>query len=103
MLTSLLGFGNSDRIPTSTLALQLHLYHVRMFPVWPVVRVEELITALERDPEANELEAYALTTVVAATTIVQLQLKENNGSNILVKASDMANECEKARDLLSYR
>jgi hypothetical protein len=74
-----------------------------MFPVWPVVEVEELIAALERDPEANDIEAYALTTAVAAAMIAQLQLEKNDGSNISVKASDMANECEKARDLLSYR
>lgn len=41
-----LTMSSRPRISPAALALQLYRYHVRMFPVWPVVKVEEIVTSL---------------------------------------------------------
>ncbi|KAI9043938.1 Zn(II)2Cys6 transcription factor [Aspergillus affinis] len=91
-----------SRIPTNIIASPLYIYHVRMYPVWPIVDVEDVISILQnpRDPSP---EAYALATSVAAATIAQLRLEQGPQSNKSVTADTFVMECLKVRDSSNYR
>ncbi|KAK2764450.1 hypothetical protein FQN54_009144 [Arachnomyces sp. PD_36] len=93
----------NTRIATDTLALQLYIYHVRMFPVWPIVRVEDTVAALQRDEEGTDAETYALATAIAAATMAQLRLGESPSMNSTVMAAEMEAECQRARASFNYK
>ncbi|KAB5547079.1 NADP-dependent oxidoreductase domain-containing protein [Coniochaeta sp. 2T2.1] len=54
------------------LVLRLCIYRLRLFPVWPIVAVEEVIAALQRD--AHDVSTFALAAAVSAATMAQLKL-----------------------------
>ncbi|PLB44521.1 hypothetical protein P170DRAFT_430403 [Aspergillus steynii IBT 23096] len=91
-----------SRIPTNILASPLYIYHVRMYPVWPIVDVENVMSILQNTHDQNP-EAYALATSVAAATIAQLRLEQNVQSNKSVSSEVFASECLKARSSSNYR
>jgi Fungal specific transcription factor domain len=93
------------RTPVGTLAPQLYIYHVRMFPVWPVVNVDNLIAQLQQEDQDSHdaLEAYALATSVVAATVAQLRLEHEHKERENIRASDMVLECEKACSLIGSR
>lgn len=77
-----------------------------MFPVWPIVNVDNLIVELQRgDQDSHDnLEAYALATSIVAATVAQLSLDQKDGEyTCILRASDMVYECEKACNLIRYR
>ncbi|PYH74342.1 Zn(II)2Cys6 transcription factor [Aspergillus vadensis CBS 113365] len=92
-----------SRIPTNVLASPLYIYHVRMYPVWPIVDVENVMSSLQQDVEENDHETYALATAVAAATIAQLRLGQNSLPDKSVTAETFAAECMKARRSCDYR
>ncbi|GKZ40959.1 hypothetical protein AbraIFM66951_006499 [Aspergillus brasiliensis] len=92
-----------SRIPTNVLASPLYIYHVRMYPVWPIVDVESVMSNLQQDVEENDHETYALATAVAAATIAQLRLGQNSLPDKSVTAETFAAECMKARRSCDYR
>ncbi|KAE8353370.1 hypothetical protein BDV28DRAFT_148108 [Aspergillus coremiiformis] len=93
----------SARIPLETLTSPLSIYHVRMYPVWPVVNVEQVVSALQSDVDRNDNETYALATAVAAATIAQLRLGDNSDAGEVITAERLASECLRARDICHYR
>ncbi|PWY95257.1 C6 transcription factor [Aspergillus sclerotioniger CBS 115572] len=92
-----------SRIPTNILASPLYIYHVRMYPVWPIVDVESVMSILQQDTEEKDHETYALTTAVAAATIAQLRLGQNSLPDKSITADTFAAECMKARRSCDYR
>ncbi|PYH91608.1 hypothetical protein BO71DRAFT_459543 [Aspergillus ellipticus CBS 707.79] len=92
-----------SRIPTNILASPLYIYHVRMYPVWPIVDVENVMSILQQDTEEKDHETYALATAVAAATIAQLRLGQNSLPDKSITAEHFATECMKARRLCDYR
>ncbi|KAB8235690.1 Zn(II)2Cys6 transcription factor [Aspergillus alliaceus] len=92
-----------SRIPIDVLTSPLSIYHVRMYPVWPIVNVEEIVSALQQDVTYQENEAYALATAVAAATIAQLRLEQVSGVGEAITADRLAAECLRSRDLCGYR
>ncbi|KAF7719092.1 Fungal Zn(2)-Cys(6) binuclear cluster domain-containing protein [Penicillium ucsense] len=88
------------RVSTSSLVLQLCVYRLRLFPVWPIVDVEEIMGYLHRDPE--NIDAYALANALGAATIAQLKLDSPESGNMALAAS-MEAECQSAIDLLRRR
>ncbi|RHZ54230.1 Zn(II)2Cys6 transcription factor [Aspergillus thermomutatus] len=90
------------RIPTNVLAPPLYIYHMRMYPVWPIVTVESLISVLQEDPERRDLSTYTLATAVAAATLAQLKLEDLNTVDSPT-ADAFAAECLHARDSCGYR
>ncbi|TLS23787.1 uncharacterized protein PpBr36_06240 [Pyricularia pennisetigena] len=56
----------------STLVYLLCTYRLRLFSVWPIVAVEEVMAELHRNPE--DLSTYALANAIAAATVAQLKL-----------------------------
>ncbi|BCS27026.1 Zn(II)2Cys6 transcription factor [Aspergillus puulaauensis] len=97
------GASESARLPANTLVSLLYIYHVRMYPVWPVVDVESLIAALQRDPKGQDYETRALATGLAAATVAQLRLGENSISDPSLTANALAAECLETRRAFDYR
>ncbi|KAE8550177.1 hypothetical protein EYB25_006398 [Talaromyces marneffei] len=98
--------GTWKRIPLSILSPQLYIYHLKLFPVWPVVNVDTVIAELQQgDQDSHDtLEAYALAISIAGATVAQLRLDRKAGENrCILRASDMAYECEKVCSLIRYK
>jgi hypothetical protein len=74
-----------------------------MYPVWPVVHVDNLIADLQRDWEGTDYETRALATAVAAATMAQLRLGKNCVSDRSITADVFASECLQARQSPQYR
>ncbi|KAE8317076.1 fungal-specific transcription factor domain-containing protein [Aspergillus transmontanensis] len=96
-------FMESSRIPLDALTSPLSIYHVRMYPVWPIVNVEEMVSVLQLDADQSDNETYALSTAVAAATIAQLRLEQGPGAGETITAEMLAAECLRARNLCYYR
>ncbi|KAF7588569.1 hypothetical protein BBP40_005488 [Aspergillus hancockii] len=95
--------GDNSRIPTDILTSPLSIYHVRMYPVWPIVNVGEVVSVLQQDPDGHDNETYALATALTAATIAQLRLEQTPGAGDSMTADNLAAECLRARDLCNYR
>jgi hypothetical protein len=87
--------------PVATLVLQLCLYRLRMFPVWPIVAVEDLMAALQKD--SNDLEAYALSNAVGAATAAQLKLPPSRNSGEIVTSESMEAEVQRIRGIMPMK
>jgi hypothetical protein len=92
--------------PIAALVLRLCVYRLRLYPVWPIVAVEEVIASLQRDGE--DLETYALANAVGAATMAQLKLdgpKSSADADIhdKVTAAMMEAESQRARVALELR
>lgn len=87
--------GSTTITPIATLILHLCVYRLRMFPLWPIVAVEELMVALQRGGEDSE--AYALANALAAATVVQLRLAPLKNSAEIVTVESMEREVQRVR------
>lgn len=91
------------RIPMKVLASPLYIYHVRMYPVWPIVDVENVLSCLQQDVAEVDLETYALATALAAATIAQLRLEQSALSNTPITADALAAESLRTCKSCGYR
>ncbi|KAL4758322.1 Zn(II)2Cys6 transcription factor [Aspergillus foveolatus] len=89
-------------VPLSAIAPLLYIYHVRMYPVWPIVDVDDLIANLQQDTENKTHERFALATSIAAATMAQLRLG-GSAYDRSVTADILAAECLEARRRFDYR
>ncbi|CAN8096952.1 unnamed protein product [Discula destructiva] len=90
--------GSPERgTPVSSLIVRLCLYNQRLFPVWPILIVEDVISSLLQHPADNE--TYALANAVCAAIIAQLKLPfaGRTDDNDPATAASMAAECLKAK------
>ena len=69
------------------------MYRLRLYPVWPIVSVEEITEALHGDKE--DIEAYALANAVGAATMAQLKLGISDSDT--ATGSSMEAECQRAK------
>jgi hypothetical protein len=88
----------NPRTPIASLVLQLCIYRLRMFPVWPVVKVEEVIASLQRNEE--DIETYALANAVGTATTAQLRLTRSSLGGDTVTGEMMELECQRARTMI---
>ncbi|KAK2040554.1 fungal-specific transcription factor domain-containing protein [Colletotrichum somersetense] len=88
------------RTPSASLVLRLCIYRLRLFPVWPIIAVEEIMASLSRD--ADDLESYVLANAVGAATIAQLKLTTTDNDDPAT-ASSMEAECQRSRMALQER
>ncbi|KAL4801194.1 fungal-specific transcription factor domain-containing protein [Aspergillus unguis] len=95
--------GVQSRVPSNVIASLLYIYHIRMYPVWPIVRVDDLITALEQDANGRDPETRALATGLAAATMAQLKLEGSSMPDGSITSDVLASECLEARKALDYR
>ena len=68
-----------------------------MFPVWPIVKVENLIASLQQNKEEGE--GYILANAVAAATIAQLKLKRSESGVDSITGAMFEAECQRMRRL----
>ncbi|KAA8644919.1 Zn(II)2Cys6 transcription factor [Aspergillus tanneri] len=80
-------------IPPNIFAFPLYTYHVRLYPVWPVVDVKNVMGNLQQNSKGVNHETYALATAVAAATTAQLRLRQNSFSNKPITAETFQIEC----------
>ncbi|KAK2005078.1 fungal-specific transcription factor domain-containing protein [Colletotrichum falcatum] len=90
----------SQKTPSASLVLRLCIYRLRLFPVWPIIAVEEIMASLSRD--ADDIESYVLANAVGAATIAQLKLATTDGDDPAT-ASSMEAECQRSRVALQER
>ena len=57
----------------AALVLQLCVYRLRCYPVWPIIKVERLVASLQK--LQPDIEVFALAYAVAAATIAQIRSK----------------------------
>ncbi|KAH8898925.1 hypothetical protein GQ53DRAFT_742065 [Thozetella sp. PMI_491] len=90
----------TPRIAIAALVLRLCIYRLRLFPVWPIVAVEEVIASLQRDTE--DLETYALANAIGAATMAQLKLDRSRDPEINDNVTEqmMEAECRRIQGLL---
>ena len=90
---------DSSEITVESLVLRLCIYRLRLFPVWPIVAVEEVIAALHRD--AHDVETFALAVAVGAATMAQLKLErfQDGGVDDGTTAKCLEAECQRIRTL----
>lgn len=81
------------------MAYPLYIYHVRMYPVWPIVDAKNVISILQQVSGDVDIETYALATAVAAATIAQLRLEKSFSHGKLITADTFAAESMRARRL----
>lgn len=87
----------ATRTPVSSLIVRLCLYNRRLFPVWPILNVDDLIGSLLHDPA--DVETYVLANAVCAAIIAQLKLpfEGRTDDNDPATAAFMAAECQRAK------
>ncbi|KAJ4392313.1 hypothetical protein N0V93_005938 [Gnomoniopsis smithogilvyi] len=92
--------GTERATPVSSLIVRLCLYNQRLFPVWPIIVVEDIIGNLLQNPADNE--TYALANAVCAAIIAQLKLPfaGRTDDNDPATAATMAAECSRAKTSL---
>ncbi|KAK1464341.1 fungal specific transcription factor [Colletotrichum melonis] len=89
-----------QRTPSASLVLRLCIYRLRLFPVWPIIAVEDIMASLSRD--ADDLESYVLANAVGAATIAQLKLATTDNDDPAT-AGSMEAECQRSRMALQER
>ena len=77
------------------LALQLCVYRLRMYPVWPIIKVERLVASLQK--AEPDIEVYALAYAVAAATIAQIRTHGSEHQVGAVTAEMMEAQCQYAK------
>ncbi|RKU43651.1 hypothetical protein DL546_005803 [Coniochaeta pulveracea] len=84
-------------ISVESLVLRLCIYRLRLFPVWPIMAVEEVIAALHRD--SHDVETFALALAVGAATMAQLKLDrfKDQGVSDDCTAGLLEAECQRIR------
>jgi hypothetical protein len=86
----------------NVVAYPLYVYHVRMYPVWPIVDAKNVMSILQQDGDVD-LETYALATAVASATMGQLRLEQSFWHDTPITADNFAAESMRARRLGEYR
>ncbi|KAK0653994.1 hypothetical protein QBC41DRAFT_288123 [Cercophora samala] len=88
-------------VSVESLVVRLCIYRLRLFPVWPIVAVEQVIAALHRD--SHDVETYTLAVAISAATMAQLKLSRFKDPNITdsLSATTLHDECQRTRRTLN--
>lgn len=89
------------QVPLSAYLKFLEIFRHRLYPVWPIVSYDDLISRLRAD--SQDFEAYALAGALCAAVISQLRLPENVASFLPVSSRHFQMEAERLRILFDYR
>jgi len=82
------------RTSLDSLVQRLCIFRLRLFPVWPIVAVEDIVATLQT--EGGNLLSYALANAIGAATMAQLKLHTPSDS---ATAGSMEAECHRAKGL----
>ncbi|KAL7806386.1 hypothetical protein V8C44DRAFT_339064 [Trichoderma aethiopicum] len=94
-----------DRVPLSTLRLIIEAYRSRMYPVWPVIHVEDLLGRLDEleSSESPNSDAYTMALALCAATMAQLNLTAMEDVQPHINSEYLEKECNRCRNLRNYR
>lgn len=88
-------------IPLSGYLKFLDVFHHRLYPVWPIVSYDDLISRLRTNDQ--DFEAYALAAALCAAVIAQLRLPEHAASFVPISSRHFMMEAQRLRILFDYR
>jgi hypothetical protein len=78
----------------AALTLQLCIFRLRVYPIWPIIKVERLVASLQK-PEPD-IEVFALAYAVAAATIARIKPSQSEQQGA-VTAAMMEAQCQYAK------
>ncbi|EHK27024.1 uncharacterized protein TRIVIDRAFT_134723, partial [Trichoderma virens Gv29-8] len=95
----------AERLPLSILRPVIEAYSSRMYPVWPVLHVPDLLNRLEKLEmgESSDADVYAMTLALCSATMAQLNLTAMKDIPPHVTSEYMEKECNRHRNLTNYR
>jgi hypothetical protein len=85
---------SNRRTSLGPLVQRLCIWRLRLFPIWPIVAVDDVVATLQT--EGGDLLSYALANAMGAATMAQLKLDTPPNS---ATASSMEPECHRAKGL----
>lgn len=98
-------YDKAERLPLSILRPVIEAYSSRMYPVWPVLHVPDLITRLEKleTGDSSYADVYPMTLALCSATMAQLNLTAMNDIPPHITSEYMEKECNRHRNLTNYR
>lgn len=88
------------QLPLSAYLEFLEIFRRRLYPVWPIVSYDDLISRLRADD--HDFEAYALAGALCAAVIAQLRLPEHEPSFVPISSRHFEIEARRMRNLFDY-
>jgi hypothetical protein len=88
------------QLPLSAYLEFLEIFRRRLYPVWPIVSYDDLISRLRADD--HDFEAYALAGALCAAVIAQLRLPEHEASFVPISSRHFEIEARRMRNLFDY-
>ncbi|RFU82052.1 c6 transcription factor [Trichoderma arundinaceum] len=103
--TNVSDYFKTERLPLSIFKPIIEAYSSRMYPVWPVLHVPDLLTRLE-ELETSDLpdaDIYTMTLALCSATMAQLNLTAIEDIPPYINSEYMEKECNRLRILTNYR
>ncbi|KAL6803168.1 hypothetical protein GGI42DRAFT_21300 [Trichoderma sp. SZMC 28013] len=98
-------YDKAERLPLSILRPVIEAYSSRMYPVWPVLHVPDLINELEKLETSDTPydDVYPMTLALCSATMAQLNLTAMKDIPPHVTSEYLEKECNRHRNLTNYR
>ncbi|KAL7948759.1 hypothetical protein V8C42DRAFT_341804 [Trichoderma barbatum] len=95
----------TERLPLSILRPVIEAYSFRMYPVWPVIHVADLLSRLEalETSDPPDVDVYTMTLALCSATMAQLNLTAMKDIPSHITSEYMEKECNRHRNLTNYR
>ncbi|KAL6863573.1 hypothetical protein J3F83DRAFT_744853 [Trichoderma novae-zelandiae] len=95
----------TERLPLAILRPLIEAYSSRMYPVWPVIHVPDLLERLEElgTSDSPDVDVYTMTLALCSATMAQLNLTAMGEVPTHVTSEHLEKECNRLRNLTNYR
>ena len=91
----------SRQLPLSAYRQFIEIFRARLYPIWPVLSPDRLLSNMESDE--TDFETHSLAAALCAATISQLRLAEHTDSRDSVSSLAFALDAEQLRTQYDYR
>lgn len=89
------------RVPFDILRSIIEVYRSRMYPVWPVIEANNLLSQLKE--QNTDTTVYILATSLCAATMAQLHLTPIGSQGQKISSENLERECSRVRGTFDYR
>lgn len=98
-------YPEAERLPLLILKPVIEAYSSRMYPVWPVLHVPDLLSRLEElgTSDPPDADVYTMTLALCSATMAQLNLTAMKDIPSHVTGEYLEKECNRLRTLMNYR
>ncbi|KAL7936474.1 hypothetical protein V8C35DRAFT_295585 [Trichoderma chlorosporum] len=95
----------AERLPLCTLKPVIEAYSSRMYPVWPVLHVPDLLNRLEQleAGDSTDADVYVMALALCSATMAQLNLTAMKDVPAHITSEYMEKECNRHRNRTNYR